>query len=301
MDKKVIIATHDGMFHADEVFAVSAILCFLDTAPVLATVVRTRDEDAIRKADFAVDVGSVYDTEKNRFDHHQEGGAGKRENGILDIPYASFGLVWRKFGYNIAGSPAVAELVDKNLVASIDAGDNGIDIYKKVFSDAGPYLVDDYLHNIRPTWQEGTDKLDERFFEAVGVARQILKREIAHAQATVAAEALVRKAYEDSADKRFIVLDTFYPHEKFLAAFPEPLFAVFPKPDGSWNVKTIRDDSSSFKNRRDLPEAWAGKRDTELAELTGVTDAVFCHTGRFMAVAHSKEGAVKLAKLALDS
>ena len=119
MDKKVIIATHDGMFHADEVFAVAAILCFLDTAPVLATVVRTRDEDTIRKADFAVDVGSVYDTEKNRFDHHQEGGAGKRENGILDIPYASFGLVWRKFGYNIAGSPAVAELVDKNLVASI--------------------------------------------------------------------------------------------------------------------------------------------------------------------------------------
>ena len=52
-------------------------------------------------------------------------------------------------------------------------------------------------------------------------------------------------------------------------------------------------------NRRDLPEGWAGLRDKELARVTGVSDAVFAHRNRFMAVAKSKEGAIALAKLAL--
>ena len=36
-------------------------------------------------------------------------------------------------------------------------------------------------------------------------------------------------------------------------------------------------------------------------EITGVPDAVFVHSKRFMASAKSKEGALKLAKMALDS
>lgn len=298
ISNNLIVATHDGMFHADDVFAVSAILALLEATLAVANVVRTRDGTLIRKADFVVDVGGVYEAEKNRFDHHQEGGAGKRKNGIA---YAAFGLVWLKFGEQIAGSSKVAALVDANLVLPIDAGDNGVDIYKKTFSDAAPYSVDDYIHNLRPTWREGTDSVDARFLEAVAVAGQILKREIAHAKAQVDAEILVSKAYQESEDKRLIVLDAFYPHEKILAAYSEPLFAIFPRPDGSWSVKAIRNDTSSFDNRKNLPEEWAGKRDAELARITGVADAIFCHNGRFMAVARSREGATALAKLALES
>jgi len=36
-----------------------------------------------------------------------------------------------------------------------------------------------------------------------------------------------------------------------------------------------------------------------LAKVTGVPDATFCHNGRFLAVAKSKEGALKLAEIAL--
>ncbi len=296
--KKVVIATHNGMFHADDVFAVAALLLLLDTTPAVATVVRTRDETIIRKADFVIDVGGVYAPEKNRFDHHQEGGAGKRPNGIS---YAAFGLVWGKFGVQIAGSETVASVVDRTLVTSVDANDTGMDVYTKTFAGVAPYCIDDYIHNIRPTWQEGTAELDSRFLEAVAVARQILGREITHARALAAAEGLVRQAYEQASDKRLVILDAFYPHEKTLAGYPEPLFTVFPRPDGSWNVKAIRNDVSSFKNRKDLPEEWAGKRDRELASITGVLDAVFCHAGRFMAVAKSKEGAIQLARHAIDT
>ena len=49
----------------------------------------------------------------------------------------------------------------------------------------------------------------------------------------------------------------------------------------------------------DLPEAWAGLSGDELREVTGVPDAVFCHKGRFIAVAESGEGALDLADAAL--
>lgn len=298
MDKKVIIATHDGMFHTDDVFAVAALLCLLDKNPVPTVIVRTREEEMIRKADFVVDVGSIDEPEKNCFDHHQIGGAGKRENGIS---YASFGLVWKKFGKDIAGSEELARIVDKNLVASIDADDSGIDLYKKVFADTVPYTLGDFVHNLRPTWQESNELVDTRFLEAVAFARRVLEKEIAFAKAALAGEAKVRAAYNEAKDKRVIVLDAFYSYEEVLSKFKESLFVIFPRPDGSWTLKTVRDDVSLFKNRKNLPKEWAGKSDYDLAQITGVEDAVFCHNGLFMAVAKSKNGAIALAKLALNS
>lgn len=297
MDKNIIIATHDGMFHSDDAFAVASLLIMLDKAPVVSTIIRTRDNGEIRKADFAVDVGSEYNPERNRFDHHQVDGAGKRENGI---PFASFGLVWQKFGADISGSDIVAKIVDNSLVAGIDAYDSGVDLFEKKNKDVNPYLIDEFIHNLRPTWQENDRSIDASFLEAVAFARTVILREIAYAKSFISAEVIIRKAYDDASDKRVIELDGFYSYEKTLSVFPEPLFAIFPRQDGTWTAKAIRDDISSFKNRKDFPESWAGLRDGELAKVTGVPDAVFCHTGRFMVVARSKEGAMKLAKIALE-
>lgn len=298
MDKNVIIATHDGMFHPDDVFSVATLLLVLEDKPVFAKIVRSREETLINKADFVVDVGSVYDESKERFDHHQEGGAGQRPD--TGIKYASFGLVWKKYGALLCGSTEIAKMLDTALVSSIDAGDNGQDIYKKNIPDVSPYLIDDFIYSLRPTWQEEMSSVNERFNDAVAVAKQLLKREIVQCKARFLAEGFVKEAYDQSQDKRIIVLDKFYPSEKVLAKFPEPIFSVTLRADGLWNVKAIRDDSSLFKNRKDLPEAWAGKRDGALSEITGVSDAVFCHNGRFLAVAKSKEGAIKLANLALS-
>ncbi|MEK7574971.1 MAG: MYG1 family protein [Patescibacteria group bacterium] len=298
MNKTVVIVTHDDRFHADDAFAVATLFCLLDKSPVQTTVVRTRDEALISKADFVVDVGAVHDPEKNRFDHHQIGGAGKRDNGI---PYASFGLVWQKFGKDIAESSDAAMIVDRTLVTSIDASDSGVDIYTKIFPDTLPYTISDHIHNLRPTWQESAKLVDERFLEAVAFARKVLEREIVHAKASIAAESIVRKVYENTTDKRIIIFETFYDHEGTLASLPGPLFSVFPRTGGTWVLKAIREDMSLFKNRKDLPKEWAGLRDSKLAEITGVPDAIFCHNARFMAVAKSKVGAIALANLALNS
>jgi uncharacterized UPF0160 family protein len=53
--------------------------------------------------------------------------------------------------------------------------------------------------------------------------------------------------------------------------------------------------------RKPLPTAWGAKHDEELVAVSGVADAAFCHRRLFMCTARSKEGALKLAELALDA
>jgi uncharacterized UPF0160 family protein len=87
----MIASTHDGRFHADEIFALAVLnIVFPDLE-----IVRSRDEKVYKNVDIIVDVDHVYDAENLIFDHHQRNFALKRESGI---PYASFGLVWKQYG-----------------------------------------------------------------------------------------------------------------------------------------------------------------------------------------------------------
>ena len=45
---------------------------------------------------------------------------------------------------------------------------------------------------------------------------------------------------------------------------------------------------------------WAGLRSEELQKITGVEDAIFA-IGDFLVVAKTKEGAIKLAQIAVES
>ncbi|MFU0784699.1 MAG: hypothetical protein ACFWT2_16660 [Thermoanaerobacterium thermosaccharolyticum] len=75
------------------------------------------------------------------------------------------------------------------------------------------------------------------------------------------------------------------------------MFVIF-KTKNNYIIQTVRgEDGEDIKK---LPKAWMGKRDKELQDITGVNDAVFCHTGRFIAAAESLEGIIKLAKLAIE-
>jgi uncharacterized UPF0160 family protein len=148
-------------------------------------------------------------------------------------------------------------------------------------------------------WDE-TDSPDKRFMAALDMAFIVLMREIKSARSLFAAEKYVIEAYELAQDKRLIVLDKDLPWDNFIEKFPEPLYVVSPKEEG-WRIKAVRVNSHSFENRKNMPSSWAGKRDVELAAITGVHDAVFCHNKRFVAAARSKEGALKLAKIALEA
>lgn len=299
MDKKIRIVTHNGTFHADELFAIATLLIFLDGKP--SEIIRTRDRAIIDSADYVVDVGGTYEPEKHRYDHHQQGGGGKREN---EIPYSSFGLVWKHFGELVSGSPAVARAIDEQMCFPVDMGDNGYDYYGLIRIDVEPLLIQTIVAKFRPSLDSSAELQDERFAELLVFMRRTLELTIQVERDTQEGMKFVEAAYQSAIDKRVIVLDKPYQWHTTIAAHPEPLYVVKPKSVGTdWDVECVRDNPYGFENRKNLPSAWAGLIETDgrLPEVTGVPDAVFCHNRRYIAVARSKEGAMKLAQLASDA
>lgn len=305
---QMIVATHNGVFHADDVFAVAAILIVTPDA----TIVRTRDPKVLETADIVIDVGGVWDQSRNRFDHHQKGGPGSRAN---LVPFASFGLVWAHTGWTWdllgailgggqGGWQAVAEKVDASLVQPIDAADNG---YTEVgdVRHTPSYGVSNVISAMNPTWQE-TTSFDEAFMAAVEVAKGIIIRAVKSAAAEVAAEAVVAAALRDDESRHctgVLVLEKFVPWTDALLRLDtgRSKFVVFPAETGDWRIQAVPDGPGSFGMRKPLPESWAGLRGTELAEKTGVPDAVFCHNGRFIAGAQTREGIMQMALQASNS
>ncbi len=289
-NKKKILITHNGTFHADDVFA-TAVLSILLKDNI--KVIRTRDMKIIEKGDFVYDVGNVYDSARNRFDHHQEGGAGKRANGV---PYAAFGLVWKEFGEKICSSQEIADMIDVKLVQPIDADDNGIDIFK-LNGEVSLYLIQTMLYAFRPTWKEVED-YDTPFFKGVEVAKHIIMREVVRARDALEAKSIVIKAYESAVDKRVIEFNGQYPWKDTIDVYKEPLYVISSK-DGMWRAECVRKEKYSFENRKSFPVEWAGKRDKELEEISGVVGATFCHNGRFLVVAKDKRAILALVEKAL--
>ncbi len=293
------IVTHSGNFHTDEVFS-CAVLSLVHGGAV--EIVRSRESEVWETGDYVVDVGSVYNALTGRFDHHQEGGAGERENGI---PYSSLGLVWKEFGEKLAGSKSLAKRIDEKLVQPIDAADCGINSFVLTDKNIFPYLLHHIVSAFRPTWKEdemGSITYDEGFVRAFDIATELLKREIIIARDIEEGIHYAREAYEKAEDKRIIIIEGIYPWEEVIGRFPEPLFVVRPDKDsGRWKVNTVLVHHESFVSRKDLPKTWAGKRDGEFAQISGVHDAQFCHNRLFIAVAGSKEGAIALARIAIAS
>jgi len=289
------VATHNGSFHADDVFAI-AVLRLLHGDEL--EVVRTRDPELLAAADLRVDVGLRSDPASGDFDHHQRGGAGERPNGIR---YASFGLVWKAFGPEICGSDEIAADIDALVVQGIDANDVGQTIVEPLVGAIAPLTVSHAIGMMNPNWDQDTSGAakDAAFMEAVAFAQGILARAVASGQAQARAAELVRSAIARAEDPRLIELERGMPwHRELVANAPEALFVVYPR-EQDWGLQAVPKALGEFANRKDLPASWAGMTDAELAAVTGVPDARFCHAGRFMAVADSRDGALALARRAL--
>lgn len=285
----ITIATHNGNFHADDVFSIAALK---NIFPVF-NLVRTRDLEVIGKADVVIDVGGIYDPETGRFDHHQRGGAGERENGI---PYSSFGLVWKKYGVEICGgNQEVANSVDSSLVSTIDAIDCGhAEGVSKGIS------LSQTISMFNPTWEEESH-YDVCFDEAVAFASRVLTRFIASASGGISAKSIVAKAIEQAEDPRVIVLEQYTPWKRTVHALSEDaLFMVYPSDSGQWRIQTVPVEPGSFENRKSLPKAWAGLSDKALQDVTQLDDAMFCHNGLFIGGAASFESTMKMAAMALE-
>lgn len=298
--KKKICVTHDGVFHTDDIFA-SAVISILENGNI--KIIRTRDKEIFQKADYLYDVGGEYNPEKNRFDHHQKGGAGVRDNGI---PYASFGLVWKKFGPKICGDIEIAKRIDNKIIMLIDCYDNGLSILTPKYKNTFPYTIEDFFKINFPTWKENEKKINKIFNNEVERAIFLLKREIKIAKDDIEGEKIIEDICLKSEDKKIIVLDINLPrylYQNFLSRYIEPIYIILPsKNNDNWKIEAIRKNEETMESRKPFPKNWRGELNKEkLSEISGIEDIEFCHNSGFLCETKTKEGALALAEKALLS
>ncbi len=288
------VGTHSGKFHADEVMA-TAIL----TQVFEIELTRTRDPEILEKQDLIYDIGN------GEFDHHQLEKE-YRDNGT---PYAACGLIWRKFGREaiLSNHPEVSEneveiiykYVDAVLIEGIDAADNGIRTTENIIPTM---CISSIIGGYNPTW-DSPESVDAAFSDAVGFAEDILENLIDQKVSTLKARTFVIEAYNNRKRPELLILDNSFPWERTLKEIDinkEVLFVIYPKEEGFY-IQTVREYGEVRRDRKSLPEEWAGKREEELSRIIGIKDAVFCHSSRFIAKAGSFESILKMADIAISN
>ena len=320
MTDTTTIATHSGTFHADDVFGVGVLMGVFPSH----TLLRTRNKDLVATADYVVDVGGIWDAATGRFDHHQRGFEGARPSRLVDgqsmpgVGYASAGLVWSAFGaayvsawaashgqtLDDAAVASVVNTIDHSLVQYLDIVDTGQgDVSPGIFG------LSALIAQLNTHWleEQGLDLaakaqlLETRFREAIAITRKFLDHAIGKKVAQIRAMDTVRQAPRLLGGKLLHLREGGMPWTRVVVdEMPEVMFVIYPDSDGNqYQIKTVPVEPGSFDTRMDLPAAWAGLRDQELAAVTGVEDSVFCHLNLFIGGARSFEGALKLAELAL--
>ena len=294
------LVTHSGGFHADELLS-SVILTRLFPQ---ARIVRSRASEWITPgADRIIyDVGGAYDAEAGIFDHHQRG-APLREDGQ---PFSSFGLIWKHFGRDYLAASNVPEAhveplhtaFDASFVLPIDLTDNG------ALSPSGPLggmTLPVLLETLKPDFDNADPDAEANAFQdALAIARSFIEAAIARRAAKLRAETVVHGAIVATGAGRVLELPMGMPFRPAIekAGADHLLFVVHPR-DKDWCLTTIRRSDEGFEARADLPAAWAGLTNADLEAASGVAGASFCHNGRFVAAARTREAALAMAELAV--
>ncbi|MBE5820294.1 MAG: MYG1 family protein [Clostridiales bacterium] len=296
--------THSGSFHADDVLA-TVILSktFLGTATVMRT-------SAVPKEGFVEVKPLIYDLGGGKFDHHQKGGNGTRENGV---PYASAGLIWKEYGLKILFNTFndasdydikfIFDYIDGNLIQGVDAYDNGV--MPKVDYPVQNMCFSEIIENFNPTWEENNQNADFAFIQAVSFAESVFDRLVENAHAkTKVREKIISAISESNNGIMVLDQDIDWQEELFRSTDEKAsniLYVIYPSNRGDYKVRCVPDVLEGFGQRKTLPSEWHGLKGEELQKVTKVSDAVFCHPNGFVAGADSLEGALALANLAIKA
>jgi uncharacterized UPF0160 family protein len=310
----MVIVTHGGKFHADDAWAVAVLNVVFPNSDI----VRTRDPALIEAADFAVDVGGIWDPATGRFDHHQKGFAGARQSGV---PYASAGLVWKEYGARCVSILAathtgqelaedtasqIAYAIDADVVQYLDLSDVGA-----AKNAPGGYGLSAVISGFNPGWLDeqrlgyGAETEAFRlsqFRRALAILTDIMVNSVKYRVGSLLAVEQVRQSELLEGGRVLFLKNGALPWTAIVRKeMPKVLFVISHNiAEQRFMIHTVPVSPENFEARADLPEAWAGLRDAELAAVTGVPDAGFCHNGRFIAAAKSFEGVRTMAKLALQ-
>lgn len=316
----MLIATHDGTFHADETIACAILTYIFENASIL----RSRDPQELEKADLIIDVSGINDD--RHFDHHSREFTLKRSNGIC---YATAGLMWEKFGlqflhkiclkYGLSPSDQILQQahqrIDTEVMEMIDLNDNGQlssylseqltpgnsgerEIFDRLNAFYGhdpaiPYLV--AMQNLpAATAQEQFSS----FINTVKMLRTMLINIAINAVHTEIGIAKVLEVYDGSA---ILIMHEKLPWTSAVLTHPQIftrcLLAVYPDRKRGWRVQSLPLSAAErFKNRVTAPESWLGLDNAALDQATGLKDTIFVHKTGFTGGAMEFETTLEMAR-----
>lgn len=175
----MIYVTHGGLFHTDECMGYA----ILRLGKICSSFYRKRGVDDLPLGNMIVaDIGRQYNPVLNQFDHHQT--YLKRDDGY---PYASAGLIWKKYGLLIVSNftdtniELVAKRVDDKLFKYIDAGDASNEFKQSAACEAGSltiYGLHDIVRSMNYLDTNNTEMQAVQFKLAADFLELILKSEI---------------------------------------------------------------------------------------------------------------------------
>ena len=109
---------------------------------------------------------------------------------------------------------------------------------------------------------------------------------------------------------RIILFKSFCPWKEHLfelevaqdiAEAQQPYYIIYPdETGGNWRIQAVPVSPESFASRKALPEAWRGVRDAALSEMSGIPGGIFVHASGFIGGNQTQDGALAMAKKALE-
>ncbi|SMF13279.1 MYG1 family protein [Pseudobacteriovorax antillogorgiicola] len=302
------IGTHDGRFHCDEVLAIAQ----LKILPQFQShgIKRTRNLEILASCDVLVDVGGAYDHHRKRYDHHQrEFNTRFSEN--YRIQLSSAGLVYLHYGLDIIKqrysflNPTDQEWIHKRLydrfILAIDGLDNGIDAVDGTPLYHDPSGLPTRVHMLNcHNREKGIDLQNYLFLQGVETAQNEFLTQLAFVAEQLLPsykELQNHVAEHQKAINNWQILEI--PHG---VAWEEHIDTVNPSRNIAyvfwqdekkmWCIQTPRAHPNSFKSRMPFPEPWRGLTNDDLAKVSGVNDAKFCHRSGFFGVTSSRDAAL---------
>lgn len=278
-NRQAYITVHDGKFHPDDVASVALASRFLGGLNNV-NITRTRDPKLFR--------GLVMDVGEGEFDHH--GKATSR--GPDGIPDSAFSKLFNRVKYQITPNEQAHLYLKQHLVDPVSKLDNGVPLRR------GEKSLFNWVPAFNNNYTERNDAKaqNERFMEAVRIADRIIDREIQNSIADAQTADLKRSILQDAQKQNVVYVPKGIDLSKELPD-TNAKFSLTMLSDGTYRLQCVpKPRGSSFSKKVPFPREWAGLSNKELQQASGINDAIFCHSGRFLAGFKSRESAIAAAK-----
>lgn len=304
----MLLITHDGVFHYDEVLATVVLLKIYPDAEII----RTRKREIIESGDIVYDVGRVFNIEKNRYDHHQ---SSFRETFSPNhyIKLSSSGLIYKYFGEQFLNAFGIDQTnphyqkvfveVYEQYFMSADAIDNGYEIFGEIVPRSMSHIIHSFNLLSTVEQEETLENQDNRFLEAVKFVRKDLDNFMKNIvnnwlPGYAYLEQIIKNATDDIIElDKYVLVDLVLEIEK---KYQKDIKFILKVSENSTQILAVPQKKGHFGSKVCLKASWRGLVGDRLCEISQIPDCNFVHSNGFYGSNKTREGAIKMCRESID-